>query len=427
MRHKKIRSSLLPLILLGGGLFGFSQSQAAEAIHHTSAETCQLCHKEIYKQWKGSMHANSTPLTDPIHAKFYQSLAGSPTEEGVKMKNGSYPVCLNCHAPNAARDGKTKIDAVAAYNEGVNCITCHTVKTFNGIRTPDGKMRLGIKAYTLSDNLQGAGYQSNFELGKLSKGGDMFGAGGDEQKPNPHLGEPVMLDGKEIPALLMESNPENLRTSDNCMGCHEFRPNGNGVPLCNTADEYASVNEKVDCLSCHMPVSSDGIIDHSIGGGHDPKMLAKGVVLTVKGEKQGNNINAVATMRNMQPHKLPTGAPFRNIYLTVKAYDASGNVVWSSSKTHPAMDDKQAYMTLTLLDDEGKPTSPPKATKLGDDTRLLPFESRSLNYTIPAKGVVLVRSELHYSLLWPGLVKQFDDLPKDLTAPTLIATAEMKI
>ncbi len=45
-------------------------------------------------------------------------------------------------------------------------------------------------------------------------------------------------------------------------------------------------------------------------------------------------------------------------------------------------------------------------------------------YEIPAKGVKLVRGELYYNLLWPGLVQKFSHLPQDLTAPILIASAE---
>ena len=66
-----------------------------------------------------------------------------------------------------------------------------------------------------------------------------------------------------------------------------------------------------------------------------------------------------------------------------------------------------------------------KAKKLGDDTRLEAFEARDLAYEIPAKDVVLVRAELYYNLLWPGLVKKFEKkIPADVMAPKLIATAE---
>ena len=86
-----------------------------------------------------------------------------------------------------------------------------------------------------------------------------------------------------------------------------------------------------------------------------------------------------------------------------------------------------AYLVLVLADDEGKPTSPPKATQLGKDTRLKPFEERTLTYEIPAKGVALVRSEVYYSLLWPGLANQFKHLPEDLRSPVLIAEAESSV
>ena len=39
------------------------------------------------------------------------------------MKNGKYPVCLQCHAPNAALEKKTKLDAKQAYADGISCTT----------------------------------------------------------------------------------------------------------------------------------------------------------------------------------------------------------------------------------------------------------------------------------------------------------------
>jgi len=402
------------------------QAKDEQSIHHTSATVCQTCHKEIYKQWKGSMHANSTAFKDPIHGAFYRKVIGDPGKEGVKMKNGKYPVCLQCHAPNAAKDKVTKLDSKPAYNEGVNCIACHTLKTFKGTKGANGKLKLGLKAYTYSDKLQGSGRHSNNKLSSLIASGDEFGFGGGsgEQKPNPHLGKPVTIDGKNIPALPMESNPKQLRTSDACMGCHDQRNNSHGVPLCATGNEYVSSNAQVDCLSCHMPMSN-GVASHEMGGGHDDGMLQRSVVFSMESKKSGKKIHSSITLTNKQPHTMPTGAPFRNLYLKVTAYDKSGNVVWENAKGHPGKKDKKAFMKLTLLDQKGKPTGPPTAKKVGPDSRLKPFEKRNFDYEIPAKGVALVRSELYYNLLWPGLVKKFGKkIPKDVTAPKLIASAE---
>ena len=147
-KHKLLRYvGLLIAPALVGSLGVAGSVQAGdESIHHISSEVCKTCHKETYKQWKGSMHANSTALKDPIHATFYKKVVGDPTKEGVTTKNGKFPVCLQCHAPNAAKDKTTKLDAKPAYSEGVNCIACHTLKKYNGIDAPNGKLQLGLES-----------------------------------------------------------------------------------------------------------------------------------------------------------------------------------------------------------------------------------------------------------------------------------------
>jgi hypothetical protein len=409
---------------------GLSNYVIAEPLHHVSSETCKTCHKEIYKQWKGSMHGNSSAINDPIHATFYKKVAGDPTKEGVKHKaSGKYPVCMQCHAPNAAKDKTTKLDAKPAYAEGVNCVVCHTLKKYKGIQGPDGKLQLGLKAYEYSkDTAQGPGRYSNVALQKLTAANDPFGGSdmSDENKPNPHLGEAVTVDGKEIPSIPMESNPKLMKTSDACMGCHDQRNNPHGVPLCQTGNEYSISHSQVNCLSCHMPIN-DGLADHSMAGGHNNDLLKRSVVFDISTETLGDKIRATAYLKNPQPHSLPTGAPFRNIYMKLTAYDAEGNVLWENAQGHPKESDPQAYFVYALADDQGKPAMPPTATALGKDSRLKPHEERTLVYDIPAVGVKLVRGELYYNLLWPVLVEKFKHLPEELTAPSLIAIAESSL
>ena len=402
-----------------------SMAGSDTTIHHVSSEVCKECHKEIYQQWKGSMHAQSTALKDPIHATFYKKVVGSPVEEGVKHKaSGKYPICLQCHAPNAAIDKTTKLDAKPAYAEGVNCVVCHSLAKFKGTNSKDGKLLLGLKAYERENMLQGPqGFNRGLE--KLTAADDLFGgATDDDSKPNPHTQGEVTLDGKKIPALPMASNPSLMKTNAACMGCHDKRNNPHGVPLCQTGNEYAGSN--VNCQSCHMPIAG-GMADHGMGGGHNNAMLKRSVVFTLESVKQGDNLNTTVKLKNMQPHSLPTGAPFRNIYLKLTAYDAQGNAVWENAQGHPAKSDSKAYFAYLLADDKGEPAMPPTATQLGVDSRLKPYEERILSYKIPAKDAVLVRGELFYNLLWPVLVEKFKHLPKDLVAPRSIAVAEVSL
>lgn len=419
----------LGVLVAVGLVFAWTVSTAfaAESIRDVSSEVCETCHKDIYKQWKGSMHAQSTALSDPIHGTFYKQVVGDPTAEGVKMKNGKFPVCLQCHAPNAAIEGSTKLDAKVSYSEGVNCVACHMLKSYKGVEAPDGKLRLGMKAYELSDSLQGpAGFANGLQ--ELKAATDMFGGAvaASDDRPNPHLGEPVTLDGKTIPSLVMESNAGLMKSNAACMGCHDQRPNAHGVPLCATGDEYMLSKSDVNCQSCHMPMVNN-MADHSMGGGHDDGMLKRSILFTMDTKNEGGTLMVTARFKNQQPHSLPTGAPFRNMEFKLAAYDSNGDVVWENAPNHVSTDDPQAYFAYLLKDDAGQNAMPPMATQLGEDSRLKPHEQRELVYEIPADGVALVRGEVHYNLMWKVLTDKFTHLPQDLRDSRVIAVAESRL
>lgn len=186
-----------------------------------------------------------------------------------------------------------------------NCVACHTLARYKGIQGANGKLQLGLKSYEVSQTLQGpSGF--NRGLQGLTAGDDLFGGVDEDNKPNPHIGGAVELDGEEIPALPLDGNPTQLKTSDACMGCHDQRNNPHGVPLCQTGNEYSISHSQVNCLSCHMPIN-DGLADHSMGGGHDPAILKRSVVFDLSSERQGDILRTTATLKNQQPHSLPTG------------------------------------------------------------------------------------------------------------------------
>jgi cytochrome c553 len=402
-----------------GGLEPVAQELRMDGpLHHVSASVCQTCHEDIYRQWSGSMHAKSTALRDPIHELLYRQEVGDPRAEGqLHQRSQRYPVCLQCHAPNAAKDQVTKLDAKDAYAEGVNCVACHQISGYKGVRRPEGGLRLGLLAYETSDTLQAA---TGFPFDLSANG---------EASRNPHLpsGE---LDtfGQVIPAALpLQANPRMLRSSELCLGCHHLRPNPQGVPLCATGDEIEASGSQVTCQSCHMPIA-EGFANHSMGGGHSPAMLARAVVLTVEVHPDGDGVRADVSMQNQLPHKMPTGAPFRNIQVRVTALDADGKVLWSNFEKHAQQEDPRSYLFYQLADDEGKPAMPPVATKVGVDSRLEPHETRVLSYDIPVKPAV-VRAELLYNLVFegmkPNIMKLTDDA--ELLKPRRMAFYEARL
>lgn len=382
---------LIPLMV------ALSPSPAASTpLRHVVAGECGECHPEIFAQWQTSMHAKSTALVDPIHGAFYRNVIGDPRAEGVRSKKGGFPVCLKCHAPSAARDGKTKLDARPSYSEGVGCTTCHGITRFRGTKGAGGKLRLGTDAY-------------DFATDTLYSASGAALAGDDH--PWPVVGNALLF-----------------KTSAVCLGCHDRRTNSKGVSLCQTGDEMVASRSQIPCQSCHMPLIN-GVADHSMPGGHSRDMVRRGLAMGLEARRDSGVVHATVTLLNLLPHKLPTGAPFRSIYIKVVALNSAGTTVWQSSEKHPFVADKrQDILMYRLGDDAGHFAPPPKATRVLEDTRLAPHERRVLRYEIRARGVARVRVRVFYELLLPPFKKMLGEaLPAALTAPMEIATAEVKL
>lgn len=377
--------------------------------HEVTSQLCGACHIEIYQEWKGSMHANSTALKDPIHGAFYRNVIGDPTEEGV-TKKGKYPMCLKCHAPNAALKRKTKLDAQPAFNEGVNCIFCHTITGFKGVVKDDGKLRLGADAYEISNTSLQAPSGKNYSTGPMPEKTTSI------TKPF----HPFPMEGGNAP--LFKSNAV-------CMGCHDQRKNFHGIPLCATGDEIATSKSSTTCQSCHMPMTKvDGHTNHSMMGGHSPAMVSRAISMDLDVQKKEDTYNATIKIINKLPHKFPTGAPFRTVILRMTAFDDAGNELWKNYRTHPMKDDPQAAFVYTLGDGEGNVAMPPKAKEVISDNRMEPHSERVLQYQIPASNVKVIQAEVVYTLLWPNLMNKLDGvLPDKMKAPRRAAFAEVRL
>ncbi|MBF0631405.1 MAG: cytochrome c family protein [Magnetococcales bacterium] len=377
-------------------------------LHHLPAAACGECHKELYQQWAGSMHAQSSALKDPIHKALYMDQVGDPTLEGVKHKvSGGYPPCLKCHAPNAARDGKTKLDAMESYGEGVSCVSCHTMARFQGVQGKEGEpLKVGIDAYAVSDtHLQGP--NGAFAGKKMT------------HSPGSAVGELA------VNSFPHQANGQLFKTSDICLGCHDKNINPFGVPVCATGPEFVQSGNTVTCQSCHMP-TINGFTDHSMAGGHNPAMLKRGILVTMTGEKTARGGKIHVTLKNLLAHNYPTGAPFRMMVLRLTVLDAKGGEVWKNYNANPMEEDAKAVLMLRLVDENDKPAASPNAKKIKGDSRLKPGESRTLDYEIPVAGGVKVRAELSYSLLLPPIVKQFDAvLPPEAKQPVLVSRTEI--
>ena len=103
---------------------------ANDGVHKfAKSEDCKDCHTQIYDEYYGSMHANSTPQKDPIHGAVW---ANHPQH----LKSERYG-CGKCHTPGADNLDKMKTKGQKALPEmanethqaGISCAYCHRIES----------------------------------------------------------------------------------------------------------------------------------------------------------------------------------------------------------------------------------------------------------------------------------------------------------
>lgn len=260
--------------------------QIPNGLESLEAKACGTCHREIYEEWKTSIHAHA--YKDPFFQAYWK-------------RDNNVWVCLNCHTPLENQQPtliqdipRGRVDkAVQVSNpqydadyqaEGVTCAACHV------------------------------------------RDGVILGPYDDSVAPHPTRFDPA------------------FRTTKICYRCHNVISGPfqfyNGGP-CGTYQEYEGkyfMKERgLICQSCHMPEVTRPVADngpirsgrrHLWRGGHDPEMIKRAVAVQVGATpavpQPGQPLKLTLTLINAGAgHKIPTGDPDR--YFTVEFLVRDGN------------------------------------------------------------------------------------------------------
>jgi hypothetical protein len=314
------------------------------------AESCGTCHKDIYDEWKTSIHAKA--FEDPFFQAYWK-------------KDKNIWVCLNCHTPlenqqptlirdiprgrveKAVQEPNPHYDP-AYQKEAITCAACHV------------------------------------------RDGVILGPFDDSAAPHPTKFDPT------------------FRTAQVCYRCHNVVSGPAqfyNVGPCGTYAEYEGkyfMQERgFICQNCHMPeverpVARGGPIRqgrrHLWRGGHDPEMIKQAVVVQVKADppapKPGERVTFTATLINAGAgHKIPTGDPDRHFTVEFLVQDKDGRAV--------------SHQTDTM----GRWILWQPAVVEVYDNRLLPLASREYTFTYrmpeQAAGLTL-KTLVRYHILTDG-------------------------
>ncbi|HSE59216.1 MAG TPA: multiheme c-type cytochrome [Nitrospiraceae bacterium] len=254
------------------------------------AESCGTCHREIYEEWKSSIHAHA--YDDPFFQAYWK-------------KDKHIWVCLNCHTP-LENQQPTLIKEIPRGRVE------RAVQEINPRFDPDyQKEAITCAACHVRDGVIHGPYE-------------------DSAAPHPTKFDPT------------------FRTAQICYRCHNVVSGPAqfySVGPCGTYAEYEGkyfMQERgFICQSCHMPEVDRPVADgspirrgrrHLWRGGHDPDMIKRAVAVEITAEprrpKPGDEITFALTLVNAGAgHKIPTGDPDRHFTVEFDVEDASGRVV----------------------------------------------------------------------------------------------------
>ena len=330
-----------PVALSGQGT-GSSSDIPLNTKGFSPSQQCGQCHKELYENWKRSLHADASS-----NAVFHAAYMQVYFVQGERAR----PACLNCHAPVAYFNNDPKLTQPIS-REGVSCDFCHSIaEVLPG--TPESP-------------------QFRFEFGGVKQG---------------------PLSDPKSSAHKTRFN-ELYQQSLFCKGCHELK-SATGVPLITTWSEWQEspyADKGVTCQQCHMEQipgrtvaasiqksERTQISNHDVGAGHSLTKRRQALEIKIAGiETHRNRVRVLVDLTNKGAgHQMPTGLPVKKIILKVKIEDASGARRQSQKKVYQKI----------LADGQGQPVTQVvdlmlgKATTVVSDNRIAPLETRRESFT----------------------------------------------
>ena len=311
----------------------------------------------MFDEWERSAHARSA--SSPL----YVAAAAAAKQ----------PECAHCHTPLVA---EAPTDPVST--EGVTCDVCHT------LRDP-------------KPAASGAGFHLAID---------------DMVKFGPRC------DLKDHYFHRMGCSPEHKEAAI-CGSCHWWEPKG--LPVFTEYPDWRdgpAAKEDLPCQGCHMSKSKaalavgapvrDGVPDHGLLGiAGDLRLRALSLDVAVK--DTAGELSATVTLTNVGAgHPIPAGLPERRIVVTARIRDEAGQEV--------AID--RRVFGRVLVDASGTEVPFWRASKVGEDTRILPGGTRTMTFTFQPAGAGTLEIEVEHRAASEAMAKALGQTEIDHHAMT---------
>ena len=365
---------LFLLLVTLSSLFGAAKVVAVDERFQDS-QSCKACHLRIVKEWEESWHSKSHYQNDEYFRKSLDYVARKTRKSlnSVKVK------CATCHNPRISvtstdedyeiaavmgLDGGSEVDKAVnadSISEGINCVVCHNI---DKIHDEYDASKRGINRV------------------EWTKSGTMTGPFNDAKSPYH----------KTIHHEFMDKNPNKL-----CFVCHANDRSVNGLVFTNMQDEYTKGSK--NCVECHMGEKRKDVAatykmykgkakirdvrHHGFAGAHTSSMWKNALHLELS--QKGKDV--FVTLKNPQPHNIPSGFGSRELELSL-VYKRGATLV----------SEKKISLTNTYTRKKGKKAIAHLALAASKDNSV-PAHGKKVLKLEKVKGATSVEVVLNYILV----------------------------
>jgi len=324
-------------------------------------QQCLRCHSEVWRDWKGSLHAQAH--TDPIFLGVVQNL---PQDQST--------YCYSCHDPQSDQTG-------------VSCTYCHRItEVLGGEETP--KLRFAPR-----DTLYGPWTPTVDSL------------------PHPvglrkHFRQAAFCgachDVRNFKGFLLFSTYTEWKNSP-------YAIEGLGCQQCHMPQDL--LRSPVD-----KPYQSRLLLTaHGFQGGHSVEQLQRALDLVLFPVKATDPLEVRVDLTNKEAgHYLPTGVPNRWLRLQVDLLDGQGNLVARGERIYErVVGDEQGNRLVNIAE------MFQKATQTLSDNRIPPrgtIHEKLVFSDIPLDRIKAVRARVYYEM------GNLPEIRKGIVAKVLLAS-----
>ena len=392
---------LFSILVVINSLFGAGVVEVEEMFQQS--QNCKACHMHIVKDWEKSWHARSHYNSD----EYLKATMDYVSRKTRKSLNSVKVQCATCHNPRISvtstgmdyeidavmnLDGGSKVNKALesdAINEGINCVVCHNI---DKIHADKDESKRGINRV------------------QWMKSGTMTGPYNDAKSPYHKVEHRDFMDKK---------------SDELCFVCHANDRAVGGLVFTDMKSEYKK--SKQGCVDCHMGPRKMGIaaslpIDdgkprkrkvrkHGFEGAHFDSILKDS--LSIGLSKKGNDL--IISIKNPQPHNIPSGFGAREIIV---------DVIYKTSSGEPST--KTISLTRKYTSKRGKPTIPHLAVTSTKDVSIPANGKKVLKVPI-VKDSTKVEVNLYYRLVNDEVRSILNLKGNTWSKKTLIASKDLKL